>query len=149
MVPALVKLLAAVLAVAPPSLAAPVPGPVVAPFDATGPYSRGHRGIDLGAGAGTIVRAPLSGTVTFAGVVAGNLTISIDAGGGVLLHLSYLDRIDVVVGTSVRAREAVGVSGPGHARGAAVATVHLGLEVDGAYVDPLPYLLRRRAVLVR
>lgn len=141
-------LAAALLAVAGPTLVAPVPGPVVARFDATGPYSPGHRGVDLGALVGTVTRAPVAGTVSFAGAVAGNLTVSIDAGAGVVVHLSYLSRIDVAAGARVRAGDPVGASGDGHGAPGAGRSMHLGLEVDGAYVDPLPFL-RRRAVLVR
>ncbi|MFN8104739.1 MAG: M23 family metallopeptidase [Acidimicrobiia bacterium] len=149
MVPVFAKLVVAVLAVAVPPLAAPVPGPVVARFDAVGPYSPGHRGIDLGSAAGTVVRAPVAGTVTYVGTVAGNLTISIDAGNGVVVHLSYLASTAVAAGASVHAGDAVGLSGPGHRTAGAAPALHLGLEVDGAYIDPLPYLRRRRAVLVR
>jgi hypothetical protein len=38
----------------------------------------------------------------------------------------------------VRARSPIGQVGPGHG-----ATLHLGVRVDGVYVDPLPYLLDR------
>lgn len=149
MASALSILAAAVLAVTVPPLAAPVPGPVVAEFDATGPYARGHRGVDLGAAPGTVVHAPAAGTVVYVGVVAGNLTVSIDAGGGIVVHLSYLARIEARVGARLRTGDPVGVSGRGHTAPRAGPSVHLGLEVDGSYVDPLPFLQRRHAVLVR
>src|SRR5918912_1083254 len=49
----------------------PVEGPVLRPFQfGRDPYASGqHRGVDVGAPAGSPVRAPASGTVTFAGVV--------------------------------------------------------------------------------
>lgn len=141
--------LASILAVAVVALTPPVHAPVVAFFDATGPYSAGHRGIDFGASAGTVVHAPVAGTITFAGTVAGNLTLTIDAGDGVDVHLSFLDRVDVARGDTVRAGDAVGTSGAGHPGVREGPAVHLAVEVEGVYVDPLPLLARRRSVLVR
>lgn len=138
--------LAALLWLPAAPLRPPVGGPVEAPFDATGPYSAGHRGIDLDAVPGTAVHAPAAGTVVFAGTVVGNLTVTIDTGGGRLVHLSYLDAVAVAVGAKVATGTVVGRSGRGHDGGG---NVHLGIEIDGVYVDPLPLLARRRAVLTR
>lgn len=155
MVSALTALLSVVLAVAAPTLAAPVAGPIVRPFDATGRYSPGHRGVDIATPVGTVVRSPVTGTVSYAGAVAGNVTLSIEVAGGtgapgdVVVHLSYLGRVEVASGAVVRTGDRVGISGAGHGDPRAGPSVHLGLEVDGLYVDPLPHLSRRRAVLVR
>ena len=59
------------------------PGPVVAPFDPPEQdWLAGHRGVDLAAAVGEVVRAPADGTVTFAGKVAGRgvLVITHDDG---------------------------------------------------------------------
>ena len=58
----------------------PADGPVLRPFVlGDDPYAGGqHRGIDIGAPAGTPVRAPISGSVSFAGTVpTGGRTITI------------------------------------------------------------------------
>lgn len=50
----------------------PVVGPITRGFDPPdSPYGSGHRGIDIATDAGTIVLAPASGTVKFAGPIGG------------------------------------------------------------------------------
>ena len=64
-----------------------------------------------------------------------------DGGGpepcGVLVTLGPVLDPAVTAGR-VRSRSPIGRIGPGHG-----ATLHLGVRVDGLYVDPLPYLLDR------
>ncbi|WMX44829.1 M23 family metallopeptidase [Streptomyces roseicoloratus] len=56
-----------------------------------GPYAAGHRGIDLAAPPGTPVRAPATGTITFAGPVAGHgvLTLTLPDTGTPPLRTTY------------------------------------------------------------
>lgn len=126
----------------------PVRGPVVAPFTATGPYAAGHRGIDIAAPPGTPVRAVAAGTVTFAGNVAGNRSVTVASAGGVEEHYSFLASISVASGDVVAVGDVLGTTGPGHPGVPDSANLHFGLEVDGAYVDPLPLLPRRHVRLV-
>ena len=74
-------LLAAVLAFC---LQAPVPGEMTSPFAPIDQY-RGHWGLDLAADSGSWVRAPGPGVVTFAGSVAGMLSVN-GYSGQVFLH---------------------------------------------------------------
>lgn len=72
---------------APPAIAAnhrrPVPGGVLVPADIPEQnWLPGHRGVDLVAAPGAPVHASSSGTVRFAGVVAGTPVVSVDHGGG-------------------------------------------------------------------
>jgi hypothetical protein len=81
-----------------------------------------------------------AGTVTFAGAVAGTLHVVVDHGGGVVTSLSFLAAVAVRRGERVPRGGAVGTaggSGPEHAAG----VVHLGLRVDGEYVDPMRLFL--------
>lgn len=56
----------------------PVAGPVLRAFDGgTGPYSAGHRGVDLAAGQGEAVRAGADGVISFNGQVAGRPSVSV------------------------------------------------------------------------
>lgn len=114
-----------------PVTAAPVDGAVVEPFAPVGRYA-GHWGIDFAAPLGTDVRAPVGGTVSFAGSVAGRLSVSIDHGRGMVTSLSYLSEVLVRRGQRVVVGETVAHSGVAHGRDA----VHLSLRIDGTYVDP-------------
>jgi murein DD-endopeptidase MepM/ murein hydrolase activator NlpD len=134
-----------------PDLWMPVAGPLVRGFDArAGPYGPGHRGIDIAAPVGEMVRAPAPGKVVFAGPVAGTTWVSLLIAPGVLLTLGPVLHPTVTAG-QVRARRPVGRVGPGHgassagrAGGAAGgATLHLSVRVDGTYIDPLAYLVDR------
>lgn len=118
----------------------PVPPPisVVSPFRAPAtPYGAGHRGIDLATRPGAPVVAPASGTVSFAGQVAGRGVVAIDHGDGVVSAIEPVDAL-VAEGAAVSAGDGVGVVGSGgHCESACV---HLGVRVDGEYVSPFLFL---------
>jgi murein DD-endopeptidase MepM/ murein hydrolase activator NlpD len=121
-----------------PGLWMPTAGAVVRGFDSrAGPYGPGHRGIDIAAPTGQVVRTPAAGRVVFAGPVAGTTWVSVRIALGVLVTLGPVLDPEVAAGP-VRSRSPIGRVGPGHG-----ATLHLGVRVDGVYVDPLPYLLDR------
>jgi hypothetical protein len=147
----------------------PVAGSIVRGFDArAGPYGPGHRGIDIAASVGTLVRAPATGRVVFAGPVAGTNWVSLLVAPGVVATFGPL--LDPTVATGrVRLRAPVGRVGPGHrlppvgraaspagqggpgraeptrgsARSGGEVSLHLSVRVNGVYVDPLPYLVDR------
>jgi murein DD-endopeptidase MepM/ murein hydrolase activator NlpD len=129
-----------------PALWMPVVGALVRGFDArAGPYGPGHRGIDVAAPVGALVRAPAAGSIVFAGQVAGTNRVSILVAPGVLVTLGPLLDRPVTAGR-VRSRVPVGRVGPGHLAappGQGATTLHLSLRVDGEYVDPLAYLVDR------
>lgn len=128
----------------------PVAGAIVRGFDArAGPYGPGHRGIDIAASPGESVRAPATGRVEFSGPVAGTNWVTLLVAPGVLVTLGPLLDPAVTAG-QVRRRAPVGRVGPGHtlppagqAGSGGEATLHLGVRVNGVYVDPLPYLVDR------
>ncbi len=118
----------------------PVVGPVVRGFDPpSSPYGSGHRGIDIATPVGTVVRAPASGVVSFAGTIAGERYVTIDHGGGLLSTCSFLSGLLVRVGDLVMQGQAIALSGAGHP-GDTVPDLHLGVRMNGRYVDPLDYL---------
>jgi murein DD-endopeptidase MepM/ murein hydrolase activator NlpD len=122
-----------------PPLRLPVRGVVVRGFEApAGPYGPGHRGIDVRAPVGTPVAAPAAGTVTFAGRVAGSAWVSVAVAAGVVVTVGPLLAVAVGAGDRVATLAPVGRLAAGHGD-----AVHLSLRVDGAYVDPLPWLVDR------
>ena len=134
-----------------PPLWMPVAGAVVRGFDTrAGPFGPGHRGIDIAASVGELVRSPTAGRVVFAGRVAGTNWVSLLVAPGVLVTLGPL--LDpATTADRVRLRTPVGRVGPGHppplvgrpGSGREGATLHLSVRVDGVYVDPLAYLVDR------
>lgn len=112
-------------------------------------YGRGHRGADLGAGAGTRVLAAATGRVSFAGGVAGRgvLVIALAGTGAPPLRTTYEPvRPLVAKGDEVTVGQVVAVvsDGPFHC---ASGCLHWGLRRGDAYLDPLsllpPSALRR------
>ena len=119
----------------------PVTGPIVRGYDPPdSPYGSGHRGIDIAAAVGTVVLAPDAGVVTFAGKVGGRLFLTLDHGGGVTSTCSWLTSVLVRKGDRVVRGQPVATTGWGHAD-LPVPHIHFGVRVDGAYADPLAYLL--------
>lgn len=118
----------------------PVAGPVIRAFDPPdSPYGTGHRGIDVAAPVGTTVAAPADGVVSFSGPVGGRLFLTIDHGNGVQSTYSWLSRLLVHKGDRVVRGQPVALTGWGHAD-ALVPHLHLGVKLDGTYVDPMTYL---------
>lgn len=107
--------------------------PFVAPAT---PYGAGHRGIDIRAPAGAVVRAPADGVVHFAGLVVDRPVLSIAHAGGVLS--SYEPVVaSVSAGEHVRRGQVIGVLLAGHCTSSCL---HLGARVGGQYVNPLLFL---------
>ena len=123
-----------------PVLRPPVDAPVADPFRAPeNPYGPGNRGIEYDTKLGDVVRAAASGTVEFAGAVAGSLHVTVDHGGGLRSSYSYLERISVRVGASVARGSVIGIAGD---------RLHFGVRLDSVYADP-DTLIGVRRVRVR
>lgn len=131
-------LFAAVLAVAPHAEAEtrwswPIVGPIVRAFDKPETdYSDGHRGIDVGAIRGRVVRAPTDSVVWFVGRVAGKDVVSLDTADGSIVSMEPVEA-SVRRGDVVRRGDPVGVISGQHD---GMNAVHIGVRVDGVYVDP-------------
>jgi murein DD-endopeptidase MepM/ murein hydrolase activator NlpD len=107
--------------------------PYVAP---AGPYAPGHRGIDIRAPDGVAVLAPADGVVHFAGFVVDRPVLSIEHDDGVLSSYEPV-QTTLVVGDHVVRGQVIGTVLPGHC---AAVCLHLGVRVDGEYVNPLLFL---------
>lgn len=108
-------------------------------------YGPGHRGIDLraddaaanSAGGAAVVLAPADGVVAFVGTVVDRSLVTLDHGNGLVSTLEPVDA-SVAHGQRVTRGEAVGLlSGGGHA---SAGTLHVGVRLDGEYVNPLLFL---------
>ena len=125
----------------------PARGPVLETFsfDPAHPYAAGqHRGIAIGADAGTAVVAPAAGIVTFAGTVPTNgLTLTIQTAEGLAVSLTHLGSTGVAPNVHVAEGAVVGTVGPSGTAEFAVPYVHLGIRTasnDQGYLDPLGFL---------
>jgi len=117
-----------------------LPSRVVRPFDPPPqPWLPGHRGVDLAAPPGTVVRAAGAGTVVYAGVLAGRGVVSVAHAGG--LRTTYEPvTATVMVGDAVAAGDELGTLESGHAGCPQRACLHWGLRRGALYLDPLALL---------
>src|SRR5438128_2065389 len=147
----LLLVLIAMLATAPAAQAWswPADGPVLAPFsfDPANPYAAGqHRGLDIGGAPSAPVRAPASGTVSFAGTVPGSgRSVTIETADGWSVTLTHLGQLGVKKDAVVAEGESVGVLGDGSSD---PPYVQLGVRRTAdaqGYVDPLGLLPARSA----
>lgn len=120
----------------------PLPGlpAVVRDFDPPPhPYGRGHRGVDLAGAPGLPVLAAASGTVLFAGPVAGRPVVSVQHSGG--LRTTYEPVLPAVSpGDVVTTGQRIGTLTVGHPGCRAPACLHWGLRRGREYLDPLQLL---------
>jgi murein DD-endopeptidase MepM/ murein hydrolase activator NlpD len=115
----------------------PVHGQVIRPYEEpANPFSAGHRGIDIAAPFGTVIRAPADGTVSFAGPVAGSLFISIDHAGGIRTSYSWVSAIAVKKDQAVATDDVIGRTGQGHP-GSDGPHLHFSARLNGTYIDPM------------
>jgi len=129
----------------PPVVPLVVERPFLAP---QGPYVPGHRGVDLAAEAGAIVRAPAPGVVRIAGRVAGKPVVSVEHPHVILGRTGWRTTYEGVLagvdtGEYVRVGDPLGVVAGAHAHSRGI---HWGLKNGRVYADPL-LLLRRPIVL--
>ncbi|MET8200472.1 M23 family metallopeptidase [Micromonospora taraxaci] len=103
------------------------------------PWLSGHRGVDLAAPPGVVVRSAGPGTILFAGLVAGRPVVTVGHAGG-------LRTTHEPVQPGVRAGQAVATGAPlgellpGHPGCPADACLHWGLRRGEEYLDPLALL---------
>lgn len=96
-------------------------------------YGPGHRGLDLSAQEGDLVHAVAGGTVTWAGMVAGRPTITIEHGAERSTYEPVTARVQI--GDRVTAGQAIGILEVGHSD-CADACLHLGRIRGEKYLDP-------------
>ncbi|WP_305094665.1 M23 family metallopeptidase [Prescottella sp. R16] len=106
----------------------------------------GHRGVDLAAAAGQAVYAAGSGTVVFAGAVAGRPVVSVEHASGLRTTYEPVDA-SVTTGSRVLRGDVLGTVVAGHPECAVDACLHWGARRGrDDYLDPLPLV---RAAVIR
>ena len=151
----LLPVLIAFQAGVPPALAWtwPAAGPVLRPFTlGDDPYAGGqHRGVDIAGEAGTPVRAPAAGVVSFAGTVpGGGRAVTVQTAAGYSVTLVHLGSIAVERDEALSEGATVGVIGPTGDVEHLEPYVHLGIRLTSdphGYLDPLSFLAAREAPL--
>lgn len=115
----------------------PIPGAIVRDFDPpAADWLPGHRGVDLLGRAGEPVVAAASGTVVFAGQLAGRSVISIELPSGGRITYEPVAPA-VLVGSRVQVGEIIGVLETGHCTvDVADACLHFGVKRGDNYLDP-------------
>lgn len=98
-------------------------------------YAAGHRGVDLAARPGQVVRAAVGGRVTYAGSLAGRGVVVVDHGPTRTTYEPV--RATVGVGTVVGAGDAIGRLEAVGSHCAPAVCLHWGLLEGDAYLDPL------------
>ncbi|WP_442934334.1 murein hydrolase activator EnvC family protein [Micromonospora sp. CPCC 205539] len=120
----------------------PVDGPArpVRRFDPPPqPWLAGHRGVDLAAPPGAVIRSAGPGTVLFAGLVAGRPVVTVGHAGGLRTTHEPV-RPAVRPGQPVAAGAPLGELLPGHPGCPTTACLHWGLRRGAEYLDPLALL---------
>jgi len=109
-------------------LSAPVDADVADPFrEPSNQYGPGNRGIEYDTEPGVAVGAALSGTVVFAGPVAGSTWVTVDHGGGLRTSYGPLAGLRIRAGEFVERGQTLAVTG---------SALHFSARIDGVYVDP-------------
>jgi murein DD-endopeptidase MepM/ murein hydrolase activator NlpD len=109
---------------------------VVAGFDPpSDPWDSGHRGVDLAGRVGQPVRAALSGTVTWAGPIAGKGVVTVSHGATRTTYEPVAATVSV--GDRVRAGGRIGVLVVPFSHCFPAACLHWGLLRGETYLDPL------------
>lgn len=115
-----------------------LPATVMGGFEPHDRFGAGHRGVDLAATPGQVVRSALAGEVSFAGTVAGRSVVVVGHRGGV--RTTYLPVVaSVSAGTAVSAGTVLGrLDTDQHCD--LSTCLHWGARVGDEYVDPLSLL---------
>ncbi|MFI6780801.1 murein hydrolase activator EnvC family protein [Micromonospora sp. NPDC050276] len=103
------------------------------------PWLAGHRGVDLAAPAGAVVRSAGPGTVLFAGLVAGRPVVTVGHADGLRTTHEPVQPA-VRTGQPVTTGAPLGELLPGHPGCPAEACLHWGLRRGEDYLDPLALL---------
>jgi murein DD-endopeptidase MepM/ murein hydrolase activator NlpD len=112
-------------------------GPVTSGFG--GRWGAFHEGLDIAAPIGTPIHVPLAGTVISSGPASGfGLWVRVQHADGTITVYGHINRSFVQVGQRVAAGAVIAETGN---RGQSTGPhLHIGVMVNGAYINPRPWL---------
>jgi len=112
-------------------------GPVTSGFG--GRWGAFHEGLDIAAPIGTPIHVPLAGTVISSGPASGfGLWVRVQHTNGTITVYGHINRSFVQVGQHVAAGDVIAETGN---RGQSTGPhLHIGVMVNGAYINPRPWL---------
>lgn len=112
-------------------------GPVTSGFG--GRWGTFHEGLDIAAPIGTPIHVPLAGTVISSGPASGfGLWVRVQHADGTITVYGHINRSFVSVGQQVAAGQVIAETGN---RGQSTGPhLHIGVMVNGVYVNPRPWL---------
>lgn len=121
------------------------PFQISAPYDlSNGPFQAGHRGIDMRTANEAQVLSPTHGIVSYAGMVVDRPVISIRVDTHTVVSLEPVTT-SLKIGDAIARGDPVGtVASGGHC---ANECLHLGVRVNGAYVNPMRFLVGRAKLI--
>jgi murein DD-endopeptidase MepM/ murein hydrolase activator NlpD len=104
-----------------------------------GRWGTTHQGLDIAAPIGTPIHVPLDGTVISSGPASGfGLWVRVQHADGTITVYGHINRSLVTVGEKVKAGDVIAETGN---RGESTGPhLHIGVMIDGRYVDPRPWL---------
>lgn len=114
-----------------------IAGPVTSGFGAR--WGRVHQGIDIAAPIGTPIHVPMAGVVISSGPASGfGLWVRVQHPDGTITVYGHINRSFVSVGQEVAAGDVIAETGN---RGQSTGPhLHIGVLVNGTYVNPRPWL---------
>ena len=115
------------------------PHTVVRPFDPPAhTWGAGHRGVDLQAPVGTLVRSPSDGVVSFVGVIAGKSVVVVEHAGGLRSTFEPVAPL-VEAGSAVTRGQSIGTVLPG-GHCPPNFCLHWGVIRGQTYLNPLSFV---------
>jgi murein DD-endopeptidase MepM/ murein hydrolase activator NlpD len=118
---------------------APVPGLITSPFGVPR-VGHDHQGVDFQASTGTPIAAVAYGQVFKAGQISSNAGLGVEIAhpDGVVTKYFHMSSVLASVGQAVEQGQTIGLVGAtGNAKGP---HLHFEIWIDGAPIDPSPYL---------
>lgn len=105
--------------------------------------TQNHKGVDIATYTGTALYSPLDGVVEIANrntKSSAGVYVAIRCANGDLIRFLHLHSLDVCVVQGLKVRKGIRLGNTGNTGSSTGAHLHIDVQVNGAYVEPLKYL---------